>query len=267
MVRHIGKLIPIPFWSHAFFPGPTGIARLCYIARYVLVYLDMENNVRSSLIRNTLDFLYPPVCVCCKAIISAPFKTLCQGCFESLHLLSTAHRCRRCFHALDEGGHRCHRSALKSQAACFEDSPSVRSLVASSGSAIAPFILMQWHALQWPVPDLVIPTPGDWFSRGTDRWATRKEIAQGVAHLLNRPYSPCLGLHRHHLFLPYLSLEEQRKDVDTRAVKIRTPAAVVNMNILLIHDVSITGRALHTSAEALITSGALNVLGISVVKD
>jgi predicted amidophosphoribosyltransferase len=50
-------------------------------------------------------------------------------------------------------------------------------------------------------------------------------------------------------------------------VKIRTPAAVVNMNILLIHDVSITGRALHTSAEALITSGALNVLGISVVKD
>lgn len=224
----------------------------------------MRHTFALSLVLNTLDFLYPPICLCCKSIMSPSFKTLCQNCFESLQLLSTFRRCRRCFHALDERNHRCQHSALKSQATCFEDSPACRALLSSSGSATAPFILMQWNELRWPLPDLIIPTPGDWFSRSNDRWTVRKEIAQSVANLLNRPYSPCLGLNRHLLPVPYLSLEEQRRDVDWHAVKIRNPSSIVNSKILLIHDVYVTGKSLQTTATALIHIGALNVWGISV---
>jgi competence protein ComFC len=222
-------------------------------------------NTFASVLHNTLDFLYPPICLRCKTIMSPDFKILCQPCFESLQLLSPFRRCRRCFHALDEGGHRCPRSALTSRASCFEDSLSSRTLLSTPGTAVAPFVLMQWHELQWPLPDLVVPTPGDWFSRGNDRWKARKEIALNVAHLLNRPYASCLGMHRHLLPLPYLSLEEQRQDVDSHALTIRTPDIVINANILLIHDTSTSGLALHASAKTLINSGALNVWGISVV--
>ncbi len=222
-------------------------------------------NTTASCIRNALDFLYPPVCLSCKAIIEHPFTTLCQPCFESLQLLSTFHRCRRCFHHLDEGGHRCQRSTLKSQAACFDDAPTPRALLSSSPSAIAPFIVMQWGELQWPAPDLIIPTPGDWFSRGNDRWLTRKEIAHSVAHLFSRPCLSCLRLHRHLLPLPYLSLEEQPPHVGTETVNINKPEAIINMNILMIHDVLTTGTALRTAAAALIHNGAADVWGISVI--
>ena len=90
-------------------------------------------------------------------------------------------------------------------------------------------------------------------------------MAQQVAHFLKRPYARSLGLHRHLLPVPYLSLEEQHRDVDIRAVKIRSPKTLVNKNVLLIHDTHVTGRALLTSAQALVNSGALNVWGMSVV--
>jgi predicted amidophosphoribosyltransferase len=218
-----------------------------------------------SLAQSVLHFFYPPVCVSCRSIISHQFKTLCQSCFESLKLLSPANRCRLCFHPLDEKGHRCHRSSLQGQAVCFDDSNTCRALLFSSASALAPFILMQWHQLHWPVPDIVIPTPGDWFSHGDDRWLIRKELARSVAELFGKPFTTSLRLHRHLLPKHYLSLEQQPLPADPRSVKLSNLSSIVNMNILLIHDVDVTGQAQRLSAEALISNGALKVWGISVI--
>ncbi len=218
----------------------------------------------SRLVRSIGDFLYPPMCLCCKTVLSRPCKTLCQACVESLQLLSPAHRCRRCFHPLDDNGHRCVHSSLTSHAICFEEAPACQALL-SSATAIAPFLIMQWAAVRWPIPDLVIPTPGDWFSHGIDRWAMRKELARTVGALLNRPSLPCLRIRRHLLPVPHLPLERQPSQPCHETVKINLPKAIVNMDILLIHDQTFTGHALHAAADALVRHGAAHVRGMSFI--
>lgn len=218
-----------------------------------------------SVIHSLQNVLYPPTCLCCKGILPQSYTKLCPSCLTELQLLSTFNRCRRCFHPLDEDGHRCHRSSLHSHAFCFEASPLLQALLSLPGTAIAPFIVLQWIALCWPMPDLIIPTPGDWFSHESDRWNTRRELAFAVGTLLDRPVLCCLGLHRHLLPIPYLSLEEQPSEAVSSGVKVHPASAPVNMNVLLIHDTCTTGKALRCSAAALVNHGACSVRGISLV--
>jgi predicted amidophosphoribosyltransferase len=154
---------------------------------------------------------------------------------------------------------------MKSLAACFEESPSSQALLALPGKAIAPFIVLQLETLRWPIPDYVIPSPGDWFSQGSDRWAIRKEIAEAVAHLFNTTYSPCLTLNRYLLPIVYRSLESQKTASSREVVSLHSPSLIINARILLIHDTFISGNALSTAAKALMHHGALGVWGISLI--
>ena len=88
-----------------------------------------------------------------------------------------------------------------------------------------------------------------------------------MAALLNRPFDPCLGLFRHHLKVPYLSLEEQTEDAPLHAIHVRRKEAIVNAHILLLHDQTTTGHALNTSAAALKQSKAAAVYGLSLVNE
>ena len=181
----------------------------------------------------------------------------------SLQLADPASRCERC--GLSES-HHCHSTSLEGVGVCFEDDPIIRTLLAASSSLISPYIVLQWHALGWPLPDYVVPTPGDWFSRGSDRWRLRQEIASSVASTLGRRSLRALALNRHRLPTPYLSLEEQRHDVDASVLRLRHPRQLINATVLLIHDTMTTGRALRTSASALCRGGARAVWGLAIAQ-
>jgi predicted amidophosphoribosyltransferase len=214
---------------------------------------------------SVLAFFFPPFCACCRQLIGDNRTTLCQACFDSLRLIDPTTRCRRCGFSLDAEVHRCHTTSLEDVNVCFDDGPVIRTLLNRSAEQIAPFVIVQWHALKWPLPDFVMPTPGDWFSRGTDRWRQRQEIAAQVATILGKPISRALTMRRHRLPTPYLSLEGQGKEMDDSLFSIRRPHRFVNKTVLLIHDTLISGRALRASASALSQHGARAVFGISVM--
>jgi predicted amidophosphoribosyltransferase len=209
-----------------------------------------------NLANTALNFLFPPFCLCCRQLITPKRASLCQACFESLRLVDPTNHCPKCGFSLEGEVHRCHGSSLEAVGICFDDGPVIRSLLNGSADLISPFVVLQWHTLQWPLPDFVIPTPGDWFSRGSDRWRLRQEIAVQVATILGRQATSVLALERHRLPTPYLSLEEQGREVEDSAVRLRHPDTFVNKTV--------PGGALRTPALALCHYGARAVWGISI---
>ena len=216
-----------------------------------------------ALSRSLLNFLFPPFCLCCRLPIEMSRSTLCQRCFDELRLVDPTNRCLRCGASLEES-HRCHSTSLEGVGVCFDDGPVSRSLLNASADYIAPFVVLQWDALKWPLPDLVIPTPGDWFSRGCDRWNIRQEIAAVVASTLGRK-SLALTIERYRLPTPYLSLEEQGREIGNSVLRLNHQKLLVNASVLLIHDTMTTGQAIRASASALCYGGARAVWAMSVV--
>ena len=194
-------------------------------------------------------FFYPPFCLCCRQ--QAEEGVLCRTCLSTLRLARPS-----------DGQLR--GNSLDGSAVCFDDGPVVRSLLAAPAELLSPFIVLQWNSLGWPLPDYVVPTPGDWFSRGSDRWHLRREVAASVASTLGRTSLHALAIRRHRLPTPYLSLEEQSVDLDASVLRLRHPRRLVNSSVLLIHDTLITGRALRTSASALCRGGARAVWALSI---
>ena len=203
-----------------------------------------------TLVRDFQNFLFPPFCLCCRQPVEEDRSILCKNCFRELQLI-------------DPLSHS-NSPDLEGISSCFDDGPVVRSLITGPASLIAPFMVLQWNALGWPLPDFVVPTPGDWFSRGSDRWEMRQQIAHAVAAILGRQSTRALALNRSLLPTPYLSLEEQQKNCDESALRIRHPHRLVNTTVLLIHDILTTGMALHVSASALRLYGVRAVWGMCV---
>lgn len=218
-----------------------------------------------TIAQSLLHFLFPPVCVSCQGLINTNHQTLCKRCFESLKLIDANERCHRCFRPLASHTRCPGRSEnvyLSGLAACFDESVVTKALLSVPPESIASFMLLQWHTLNWPYPDLIIPTPGDRFSK---YWSLRQGLGSALAKLLNRPYHPLLTLHRHLLLSPHLCLESHPAPIPPNSIDFRNPATVVNKHILLIHDIYTTGHALNLSAHALLAYGALSVRGISLI--
>lgn len=216
-------------------------------------------------IRKSLRFFFPPVCIGCSGLMEEGYEILCQQCMEALHPIDPSTACQHCGTILDGEKHHCMRGELDGCAVCFEESLPGRVLLTMSGEHIAPFIIMQWHERNWPLPDLVMPTPGDWFSRGQDRWGLRKELAKTVAKTLGQPYLSALTVKRHAMTEPYHSLENHPHIKTEGFVALKSPERIVNTTVLLIHDEKITGKALDRSAQALKEGGARAIYGISLL--
>ena len=105
-----------------------------------------------------LDFLFPPLCICCKGRILHPF--FCAACWELCTPLDPVGRCRHCFTEWTNGEF-CGKCQLPfRRAVVFESSASARMLCRKKEGAIGGFVLYQWIQMQWPIPEVVIPMPG-----------------------------------------------------------------------------------------------------------
>ncbi|MBM3184430.1 MAG: hypothetical protein FJZ64_03900, partial [Chlamydiae bacterium] len=98
-----------------------------------------------------LDFLFPPLCKCCKE----PCKTklLCPACWEMAMPVDPVHRCVHCFKEVEEEG-----ICLRCKAFVFEWSESgvfLKNEVREHPEVIAAFLLLQWEKLNWKRPDAI----------------------------------------------------------------------------------------------------------------
>jgi predicted amidophosphoribosyltransferase len=121
-------------------------------------------------------------------------------------------------------------------------------------------MMLQLDALKWPLPDIIIPTPGDWFD-SNEGWKTRKIMAKELAIILQVPYSSCIKLKRHLCSVPYASLESQPFFAEDSC--LLCSEEVVNKKVLLIHDEYKTGVATFLSAKKAFSCGALSIYSLS----
>jgi predicted amidophosphoribosyltransferase len=224
----------------------------------------------SSFFQSFHSFLFPPFCLACSSPLEEKRKTLCSTCFSSLKLLSPDARCPQCFQPLfDEKCSWCLKEPypLQAMGVCFEENRPLQALTSflteqKDVSSLSSFCIIKLEELAFPSFDMIIPTPGDWFSYGEDRYKTRKLLAKEIAHLLQCEYKE-LFLDRAFMKNPYGSLEED-ESVET-PVFIKDPESFKNQRILLVHDTWKTGRAFCHTQKAFSSYGIDRVYGLSLM--
>lgn len=213
-------------------------------------------------LENLSSILFPPLCAACKEPLARGFHLFCEECLRALTLLEKEGRCPRCFCPKED-----HDSCvfcrelpkgLRQQAACFEESFVSNELFSLlkrgiAAPAVAGYMVLQTERLHWPLPDLVIPTPGDWMDTN-ERWEVRKLLAKEIAEILQRPYACCTRLNRHLLPLRHACLEDQPSGTSSKALCSSSEAT--NKTVLLVHDTYKTGRAVALTTTSLEEAGA-----------
>lgn len=228
-------------------------------------------NFVTACVKSLSHVLFPPLCMTCGETLSEEFTTLCATCMRGLALVEEEGRCARCF-CVKEKHEACLSCkalprSLRQQAFCFASSPVSNQLLSLLRNGIAfqaaaSYMALQLTTLRWPMPDLIVPTPSDWFD-AENGGRVRKCLAKEVAGILHRPYTNCIQLQRHLLPIRHESLELQ----PTFTEALLSFFEPTNKVVLLIHDTFTTGRALTLSAKALVNVGAHSVYGLSLVSD
>jgi predicted amidophosphoribosyltransferase len=225
----------------------------------------------SECVKSICHVLFPPLCLTCGENLKPGFCLFCESCVQALDLLEAEGRCARCFCEKEEHASctTCRNLPLKlrQQAVCFEESPVSAQLLSLvrhgiAVSAAASYITVQLYKLHWPLPDLIVPTPGDWFD-GENGWNSRKALSKELSRILHRPYANCIHLHRHLLPLRHQCLEAQ----PTFTEALRSSQEATNKVVLLIHDRLSNGRAIALAAQSLQEAGVHSVYAISLVQN
>lgn len=212
-----------------------------------------------------LTLLYPPQCTHCGVAVdgaSAPY--LCGSCCKLLEPIDPSERCPSCF-----SEHYCRlsrycgeckgeRGSLRSLAAAFDYMGPATSLVRAlkSGSepsiaeGLAGYMVLQFLALKWEVPDFIVPVPMAPVRRFFRGYNQSLLLASAVGKLLGVPVLEALkrksgdysqaGLNR-----------SQRLKLGEENITLSKSARVRGAKLLLIDDVVTTGATLRACGHVL----------------
>lgn len=193
------------------------------------------------------SLIFPPLCFHCQGGIEDHRHLLCSSCFDLITLIDPKERCPICFariHVHNKRCHSCPSQVLKYAAACENQGP-IASLLNqlkyhkrfAIAGGLAPWLTMQWAALKWPLPDLIIPMP------------------QTLSHRLQRGYSSAELLAQEvskHLQVPKQSFHFKNKRF------------LVDKTILLLADEMVTGASLRSAAERLKECAPRQIYGLAL---
>lgn len=145
--------------------------------------------------RGFLDFLFPPLCLECRATLTQQNLLFCPTCLEQLTLVVTEGRCRTCFAELHK--QRCERCisrpvvVRRQLAACEAIGPARALLYAMQGgytrsiTAAASLMAYQWLEEKLPLPEAIVPLPTFWW----ERQKTGVDLPLQLARELSRTFS------------------------------------------------------------------------------
>lgn len=225
--------------------------------------------------RSFFSLVYPSLCLNCEEELMDAGRWLCDPCLESLDFLNPRERCRRCFSM--SSGRMCPECLGKEDpfsgvGAAFEYAGSACALVKKMkygnyfflAKTLAAFLVTQWAALDWPMPDLVVPVPLS-FDRKLQRGYNQSElIARQFAQMINRPCRNLLKRRFGDYSQAGLSYR-QRMQFDPGGFQF-FGKGIEDRTILLIDDVMTTGRTLEQCGTALIGGFPKSLYGLAVCK-
>lgn len=217
----------------------------------------------AALGRSVVDLIYPPFCLHCEESMSEG-AIFCAPCLELLQVIDPKERCPYCFSG--EFDRRqpccaaCYQRTHKRQrmAAAFDYEGPAATLVKRMkyggmpylAKGAAAFLVVQFVALGWPLPDCVVPVPMDALKRLDRGYNQSALLAAHVADLLHCPMKEVLKRSRGSFSQAGLS-HQQRLELEAHVFEAAPAADLRDKCILLIDDVMTTGSTLGCCAEAL----------------
>jgi ComF family protein len=204
-----------------------------------------------------LELIFPRICLGCKSNLEKNKKLFCQACSKSFELIDYKLRCSKCF--LDLGcGCKKRDNPFEAMAAALEYNMQTQRLIYKLkyakafylSKSAASFMLLQFLALKWPMPDLVTSIPMT-FSRFLQRGFNQSAlIATYFAKMINRPYKKLLIKKGYTPQQASLNLEGRRLSDQKFLLKDKY-LDLTNQKVLIIDDVITTGNTIKRAGLAL----------------
>jgi ComF family protein len=226
------------------------------------------------LLRHLLNFVYPPICLACHALLPQGEETLCLHCLEQLELIDPSDRCSHCFGpAMEPLCRDCrrHRSPLQVAAAfVYDETASVLVKNLKFGGrvdlapALAGYMAIQLERLMWTKPDLLVPVPMYWMRQLHRGYNQSYLLAIELQRLWGGSVRSVLARKGGESCQGGLNFR-QRKALASSSFQVRSEC-VQDRTIYLIDDVATTGSTLIACAEALLCAGAREVRALTVCR-
>lgn len=215
--------------------------------------------------KSFLDLLYPPLCLHCDQVLEFDCQIFCRSCLLMLDQIDPSMRCPLCFSSeFNRERQKCCESCrenprkTKRIASVFDyEGPSAtlvkqlkyggQSYLAKGGGA---YLAAQFLALDWPMPDLVVPMPMSRL-RKLDRGYNQSELlAKSFAQIIDCPVSSVLKRKGGDFSQAGLD-HDQRLRLKDDSFFVKDGDQLHDKILLLIDDVMTTGTSLHCCAKAL----------------
>lgn len=225
------------------------------------------------------DLVYPRLCLHCHESIGGNLQHLCGDCLELLEHINPVERCPYCFHADYVIGKPACGSCRKRDpilyrcAAAFDYQGPAASLIRQFkygdqpylAKSLAAMMTQQFIALDWPMPDLIVPIPisrSRWFTRGYNQSLL---LAQHLSEFLSRPVADILKRRSGDYSQAGLS-RAARLRLKDEGFSVKNSNLIADRTILLIDDVMTTGSTLRCCGSLLQTYGPTKIYALTACR-
>lgn len=124
------------------------------------------------------------------------------------------------------------------------------------------FLAYQFHQLQWPKPDLIIPVPLSFTHHMTRGYNQAELLAKSLGKFLECPVDSLLKRHSGEYSQAALD-KSKRILLDQGSFYLKRNADIKDKHILLVDDVLTTGTTLNRCAEALLEQCPTSLYGLT----
>lgn len=211
------------------------------------------------------DLIYPPLCLHCNDSLEKGFSIFCPHCQDFLSLIDPSTRCYKCFsfNSNQEKPLNCRHcqnkpTHLKGMASVFDYEGPPATLVKQLkygrqsylAKGCAAYLATQFLALNWPMPDFIIPMPMGRLKKYQRGYNQSELLADHFSKLIDCPLSK--SLKRRSGDFSQAGLEyDQRLLLKSDPFYLKNGDYLHDKILLLIDDVTTTGSSLNCCAEAL----------------
>lgn len=215
--------------------------------------------------KSFVDLVYPPICLHCHEPLEDSSALFCQCCMLLLSPIDPAERCPYCFSSEfdpenDVSCRECRkeRHPCDRMAAVFDYEGPASTLIKRLkyggqfylATGAGAFLTAQWIALDWPMPDCIVPMPMARLRKFERGYNQSRLLADVIGGLLKCPVLDVLKRRTGDFSQGGLNYS-QRMQLNSAMFTMKGRPNLYDKKILLIDDVMTTGSSLRCCAEVL----------------
>jgi len=234
--------------------------------------MPFVEKIKKSL--SAIHFLYPQSCIHCQEELEGAFRYLCDFCLSELRVLDPKLKCQYCFQDSPQNicpSCRKKRISLKACAAVWDYLGPASTLIQKLKNGAQPklakllaaYLVSQWHALGWPLPDAIIPVPQSPFSQFLKGYNPSALIAEEFSKMMGKTCLQILRRKGGDFSQSKLPLEI-RASLTNENFWMKHPEKIFDKTVLLIDDYFQTGATLKCCAETLSEAFPKSIYALTV---